>query len=351
MSGLIKKITEWKGKVPLSDYQLYHLLLAQKTRSQKQIQGFTFELTPLCTLNCKMCYVHKSKEEYERSTRIVSTKRWLEISQDAVRCGAINATLTGGEAMLHPDFVEIYKAIYNMGTLITVMSNATVITDEILSTFREYPPSFVCITLYGFSEETYLKTCGTKSFQTVIRNVLKLRDMGIAVNLQATVTKDMEHDLEAIAAFARKNDLPFAFNTVLKAAREYNAENISEIAVGNKTHPSSRCEETDTESEIAGYGLNCGAGSNHFHVTWDGYMQPCATFDMIREDILDSDCAVSHAWKRLVEKVDRIPKLAKCQECVYKENCETCPVTHFGDMHEFGKISPRLCYKIQHGIE
>ena len=59
--------------------------------------GGTFELTPRCNFNCKMCYVHLTQEEQERRGRELTTEEWLRIGKDAKDAGMVFLLLTGGE--------------------------------------------------------------------------------------------------------------------------------------------------------------------------------------------------------------------------------------------------------------
>ena len=66
----------------------------------------SFELTPLCNLNCRMCYVHLQDPSVKE--RMLSGKQWISLIQEAIDEGMLFALLTGGEAMTHPDFWDIY---------------------------------------------------------------------------------------------------------------------------------------------------------------------------------------------------------------------------------------------------
>ena len=72
----------------------------------------TLELTPLCNLDCKMCYVHLTQKQVEKqSCGMLSGAQWIDIIDQAVALGMRGVTLTGGEALLHPDFEEIFLCL------------------------------------------------------------------------------------------------------------------------------------------------------------------------------------------------------------------------------------------------
>ena len=107
----------------------------------------TFELTPRCNLSCKMCYIHMSAEEQRQRGNELTTEEWLHIARQAVKAGMIYLLLTGGEPMLRPDFVDIYREIIKMGVVISVNTNATLVTPEIVECFKQHPPECVHGTL------------------------------------------------------------------------------------------------------------------------------------------------------------------------------------------------------------
>ena len=93
------KNKDLKVEPPLTRY------MYTKASAAKIPLGGTFELSPVCNFNCKMCYVRKSPEEVLRHSRSnVSLERWLEIAREAKQAGMLYLLLTGGEPFLWPDF-------------------------------------------------------------------------------------------------------------------------------------------------------------------------------------------------------------------------------------------------------
>lgn len=111
----------------------------------------TFELTPRCALNCKMCYVHLHPEEIPTCGRgrELTAEEWIEMGRQAQDAGVFSLCITGGDPVLHPEFEKIWKALSGMGFYITLQTNAYSITDKLEQLFYEYPPQEAKITLYG----------------------------------------------------------------------------------------------------------------------------------------------------------------------------------------------------------
>ena len=65
-----------------------------------------FELTPLCNLNCKMCYVHLNKDQLNKE--LLTANDWIMLMQQAIDAGMVLATLSGGECLTYPFFGTLF---------------------------------------------------------------------------------------------------------------------------------------------------------------------------------------------------------------------------------------------------
>ena len=84
----------------------------------------TFELTPRCNFNCKMCYVHMNEHQIQQTgKKIMSNQDWLELAKEAKDAGMLYLLLTGGEPFIYPNFRELLEELSNMGFVITINSN------------------------------------------------------------------------------------------------------------------------------------------------------------------------------------------------------------------------------------
>ena len=76
----------------------------------------TFELTPLCSMACKMCYVRMSPEEFAATgKRLRTADEWLALAREAKEQGMLLLLLTGGEPFLYPEFRRLYTELRQMG--------------------------------------------------------------------------------------------------------------------------------------------------------------------------------------------------------------------------------------------
>ena len=95
-----------------------------------------------------------------------------------------------------------------MGFIVSINSNGTMIDEKTIEWLKQTPPIRINMTLYGASDETYGRLCGNpKGFTQVTKAIRLLKEAGITVKLNCSVTPYNAHDLEAMFAFARKEGL------------------------------------------------------------------------------------------------------------------------------------------------
>lgn len=343
---------------------LTNYLYTRASRNGMPLSG-TFELTPCCNMACKMCYVRKTKEEQEKIAPLRTAKEWLELGKTAREQGMLYLLLTGGEPFLRPDFQEILSGLHRMGLLISINSNGTLIDEETVEWLKETPPVRINITLYGASDETYARLCGNpKGFTQTARAIRLLKEAGIQVKINCSVTPYNVDDLEGIYAFAREEGLlvqatsymfpPLRRDTSMVGQNDrfspqeaaYQSACILALDLGEDeflrrvsrdeslAFPQG-IEEDCPEIDGEGDGIRCRAGKCSFWITWDGRMLPCGMFpEGNAQNVFQ--IGFEKAWKQVHEEALAIRLPAKCSGCTLRDQCKACAamvMTESGNFH------------------
>ena len=120
----------------------------------------TFELSPLCNFACRMCYVRKTAAEVRAHHRpMLDYDDWLRIAREAKEQGMLFLLLTGGEPLLWPRFWELYDQLVDMGMLVAINTNGSLIDEAAIARFRQRPPRRVNITLSTAAAMPPTKLC------------------------------------------------------------------------------------------------------------------------------------------------------------------------------------------------
>ena len=323
----------------------------------------TFELTPLCNLDCKMCYVHLNREQFDQQGSCLLTgKQWCSIINQAIDMGMLEATLTGGEALLHPDFDEILLFLEKHNINVNLKSNGLLLTQERIAFLKAHHLSSIQISVYGSDEESYERVTGIRAFETVIEAITRVREAGIPLEVVITPNKYVWPDLERLIRLIDSMGVQYSVNPgLIEPLEETGRAGIDHdltleqyiqlnklIAVLKGVTLVPRCVDNipktgGTVSERV-EGMQCAAGRSTFSVTWGGRIHACRMMEKICVDGLSVTFA--DAWRQINEAVKAYPFPRECVGCYFSSVCPSCVIQHeYGAAP--GHANPAICCRAQ----
>ena len=331
-----------------------------------------FELTARCNFNCPMCYVHMTEEQVQAAGRELTAREWLNIAKDARDQGMLFVLLTGGEPMVRKDFFEIYRGMKEMGLLISINSNGSMLQGNILEEFLKDPPFRFNISLYGGSNETYRNMCGLPVYDRVKENIRALRRAGVEVSLNLSITPYNRADIAKIYADATELDVNVKASSYMYPPIRVNGE---QYGCGNRLSPCEAAQisqEWDklrfTEEEFlqraqnlknlvsiepdcpveADEGVRCRAGSTAFWVTWDGRMLPCGM--MPGPTAYPLEVGFGAAWEYIKAETAKIRTPAQCASCPKRPVCAMCAAVCVTETGAFDQVPAYVCQQTEESI-
>lgn len=325
-----------------------------------------FELTARCNFNCSMCYVHLKQEDIDAQGRELTAEQWIDLVRQAKERGMVFALLTGGEPFVRKDFFEIYHAMKKMGIMISINSNGSMLDGEILQGLLEEPPFRINISLYGGSNETYCTMCGRPAYDRVVENIRVLKEAGVDVRVNVSITPYNRYDLEAIFRKAEELDVhakaasymypsirvnggKYGFGdrlSPLEAAKagvewellrfdrevfEQRAKALHEFALIDEFKCSADLDE----------GVGCRAGSTAFWITWDGRMMPCGM--MPGPVAYPLETGFDAAWEQIRRETRAIRLPGKCAACPKRGVCSVCAAVCVTETGKFDGVPEYVC--------
>lgn len=345
-------------------------LFSRASEKKMPLSG-TFELSPLCNFSCKMCYVRRTSQEVEKHFRPTMQKeQWLKIARDAREEGMLYLLLTGGEPFLWPDFWELYQELCEMGFVLSINTNGSLIDEKVLERFRQSPPNRINITLYGANDQTYKNLCNVENaFEKVDRAIEQLQEIGVEVKLNCSLTPYNEKDLSDIIQYAEDRDLVLSLNTYMfppvRKGMEYVGKNNRltpeevvkynllryQLQYGDEKYkeylqkikkgsiPPPGLDENCVDFQ--GGSIRCRAGNASFWITWDGWMTPCGMMPEPKIDIMDRP--FSQAWSELTTISDKISISGVCDKCPNHALCHSCAAMALAETGNTQGIPQYLC--------
>lgn len=369
-----------KDQINNQKWQDYMEYMAELYIQNGICEQITFELTSQCTLKCKMCFVRMDKSQCDAIGTMRTAKEWIELARQFRDAGGLTILLTGGEAMMRPDFLTIYDAISRMGLMVTVFTNGTTITDEVMDMFTKRPPALIGLTLYGASEETYERTCGwgggfQKAFEGLDR-LLTIPNLNMDVRFTACSLNYQDFDKLKQMVEQRGKLLSYdfgeaayvrgAFSDVRKLRLTEEQKDLIRKSMARSSAPvldsmhkylstptstNASFEESSSSKSFAepleDRTLKCRAGLAGVYVAWDGRMYPCDMMSApyaypFRDGFLSS-------YKEIRNKLDTILVPEKCANCKNRISCGPCAAKHISELEACSRegvacnFSPIIC--------
>lgn len=327
--------------------ELYDLIspvemaLARKADALRHPLGGTMELTPLCNMNCQMCFIRQDPQEVARQGRILSCDEWLKIAAEAKEAGVLTLLLTGGEPLIYPEFRRLYTSLTDMGFVLTINTNGTLIDEAWADLFAERPCRRLNITIYAGDDASYGRICRNPKGYTQLMHALDLLDeRKIMYRLNFTPTPDNIDFFPAACAEAKRRRVPIAAtNYLFPPIRRENTmfERILPEQAAQLLLDKIRYTEGEKQRNLAAInelkklriaeinrpeGLLCRAGRSGFWMSWNGDLLPCGMFLEPKVSLLEH--SFGEAWKIIVEETAKLRMYAGCRSCDMRQICQVC---------------------------
>ena len=330
-----------------------------------------FELTSRCNFSCPMCYVHQTANNGE--DRELTAQQWLRLARDARDAGMVFALLTGGEPLVRKDFLEIYRGMKELGLMVSLNSNGSLLRGGILEQLLRDPPSRINVSLYGGCRETYRKMCGVDAYQGVKDNIRRLKQAGVDVSLNLSITPYNKDDLAQSCADAAQLNVPVRYSSYMyppirvkgegqdcvsrlnpQDAAKYELEwerlYYGEEAIQARTRELEMWLEEGCPKNpgISGDKVSCRAGTTSLWITWDGRMMPCG---MVTEPVAyPLEQGFNEAWQEIRQKTGAIRMPAACGSCDKRSACGVCAAVCKTETGRFDGVPVYMCRKTEEKI-
>ena len=349
---------------PLPEFSLWH--------SKPRVPfSFDLELTARCNCDCRHCYINLPAGDRHAQGKELSLQEIAALASQAVELGALWCLITGGEPLLRPDFPEIYLLLKKKGLLVSLFTNACLVTDEHVRLLQAYPPRDVEVSVYGVTRATYERvTRKPGSYAAFRRGLDRLLGGGVKVRLKAMALRSNLDELPAIAEFCRQHTKdyyrfdPFLHlrydadpqrNADIRSERLTPAEivQIEQADPQRAIQLQEHCHELilpEDSREAGDQIFQCGAGTSSFSVSWDGYFRLCSSLVepgsifALRSGSGIQPGRLRQAWQDFVPQVRarRSPNAefqSGCGTCTLVNLCQWCPAIAYLELNQLdGKV-------------
>ncbi len=285
--------------LPMIDYQEFSLKVHDHAAEHRTIVNAQVEVTYGCNLRCVHCYTdcYNRPDLLKREMRFEDVTRILDQLHDQ---GCLWVCFTGGEIFARKDFLEIYAYAKGKGFLITLFTNATLITERIADFLKDQLPFSIDISCHGATEETFEQVTQVKgSFQRFLQGVRLLVERGLPVKFKTKAMTVNAHELGQIKALVESFGAEFRLNSAIYprldgdlAPANYRLQPEQIVAIEQSMQAEDQEDGRCGAAGETGLGpppddrlFRCGCGTTGVHIGAWGTLSTCTWVNEPRADL------------------------------------------------------------------
>lgn len=296
------------------------------------------EIISRCNERCIHCYIpHDKKQSF------MEPELFYNILEQCKNMKLLHLTLSGGEPMMHKNFCDFLRICKELDFSVSVLSNLTLLNEEIINEMKTNPLLGVQVTLYSMNPNIHDKITQTKgSFKKTIDSILKLIENDIPLQINCPIMKENKNCYKDVIKWAKKHNIYAGDDYIIIARYDHSTKNLScrlsineikEVIVDKITLDKKYLEEMETESEKKKNNTEndfvCSVCHSSICIADNGNVYPCAGWqDYVVGNVKET--SLNDIWDNS-DKVNYLRNIrnqdfSKCNNCTNKEFCTICMV-------------------------
>lgn len=323
----------------------------EEVQGRPLISSLQFELSSRCNERCIHCYIPNDKKNHGFDMPTAKVKSILD---EFAAMGGIHVTLSGGEAFLHKDLIEIAKYCREKDLKISILSNLISLKDEQIEALKEVNLYLIQVSLYSMDPEIHdFITTVKGSFEKTRAAIEKLVAADIPVQISCPIMKANRKGYDKVLDYAKKLKIKAQTDYIMMARSDLDTENLANRLSLEETeellrdlieHDVKYKEETLQQLPISDeikFNLErymkqpiCGVGYDNCCITANGDVYPCAGWqDYVLGNIYKQ--SLQEIWENS-ERVKELRKITQasfpqCLECEARDYCARCLVRNYNE--------------------
>ncbi len=307
-------------------------------KGKPQLTSLHIEIISRCNERCVHCYI---PHDYKIS-EIVPDLFYNILNQ----CRAMNLlhiTISGGEPMLHKHFVDFIRKCKEYDFSLNILSNLTLLNDEIIGAMKENPLLGVQTSVYSMNPDIHDDITQMKgSLEKTKDAILRLIDNDIPLQISCPIMKQNKTCYSDVVEWANEHNIYAGDDFALIARYNNTTQNLNcrlsideikdviEDKVANDAKYLSRLvEEAERKKQATSDDFVCSVCNSSICISDDGNVYPCAGWQGYSVGNM-KDTSLNYIWNNS-EKVQYLRELRnsdfpKCLQCPDKEFCTICMV-------------------------
>lgn len=309
------------------------LQIAYSMAQHHTLYSLVLELTYRCNERCIHCYCPEDRDIPEMSTEVV-----LKLLREFQELGGFRLQLTGGELLLRPDIVPILQQVKDLGFLVDIISNLTLLKQDVINALIDLSPREVGCSVYSADPEMHDRITGVRgSHRQTLAAVRQLRAEGIPVLLKSPLMEENLPGWLALKELAEQLGCGWQCDLSI-TPRNDGGLNPTDLRSWDQTairslYGSALYYLASKDEPVTGMVCQssevplCGAGSSGLAISPDGTIRPC--IGLMDELGRYPAHSLEEVWRRSpwfdAWANLRLSDSEACRECDKVQFCSRCP--------------------------
>lgn len=170
------------------------------------LKTYYIYLTGGCNLACRHCWISPSYQANGGTGGCLDYKLFARAIDEGLPLGLKNVKLTGGEPLLHPDFVHIVDLLREKELGLTIETNGTLMTKSLAFYLKgKSTLGHISVSLDGATADVHDPFRGVKgSFKKAVKGIRYLVEVGFSPQIIMSIHVGNENEIEALVRLAEK---------------------------------------------------------------------------------------------------------------------------------------------------
>lgn len=307
-------------------------------KDKPQLTNMHIEITSRCNERCVHCYI-----PHENKTSDIEPDLFYDILEQCRTMRLLHLTLSGGEPMLHKSFCDFLRKCREYNFSVNVLSNLTLLNDEVIEEMKANPLLGVQVSLYSMNPNIHDEITQMKgSCEKTKKAILKLIENDIPLQISCPIMKQNKYCYDDVKNWAKSHKIRVGSDFVLIGRCNHTTQNLSNrlsidevqefingIIVNDTSYFGQMEEEAEKKRNIAEDDYVCSVCHSSICIAENGNVYPCAGWQGYNISNV-KNAPLEDIWNNS-EKIQYLRDLRrkdfpKCIQCIDKEFCTMCMV-------------------------
>ncbi|TSC54034.1 MAG: Radical SAM domain protein [Parcubacteria group bacterium LiPW_30] len=296
------------------------------------------EIASKCNERCIHCYI-----PHDNKINVMEPDLFYDVLKQCKDMRVLHLTLSGGEPMLNKNFCDFLRKCKEYDFSVNVLSNLTLLDDEIIKEMKTNQLLGVQVSLYSMNSNVHDKITQTKgSFEKTKNAILKLIENDIPMQISCPIMKQNKNCYDDVKKWAKKHKINVGDDYVIIARYNHTTQNLSnrlsinevkkvinDTNINDPKYMDEMEKEAEKKKNTTLEDFVCSVCHSSICVADNGNVYPCAGW---QDNIVGNvkEASLREIWDNS-EKVQHLRGLRrqdfpKCIQCPDKEFCTMCMV-------------------------